>query len=57
MTLIRRPPIIIPVESIIGALAVARSIHSQLEIDSTVTWPNDVVVQGSKVAGLIVEGH
>lgn len=59
MTLIIRPPITMPVESIplIGALSVARGIHSQLEIDSRVRWPNDVVVQGSKVAGLIAEGH
>jgi BirA family biotin operon repressor/biotin-[acetyl-CoA-carboxylase] ligase len=59
MTLIIRSPITIPVESIplIGALSVARSIRSQLQIDSRVRWPNDVVVQGSKVAGLIAEAH
>ena len=59
MTLILRFPTVMPVESIplIGALSVARSIHSQFEIDSKVRWPNDVVVKGSKVAGLIAEGH
>jgi len=59
MTLILRFPTVMPVESIplIGALSVARSIHSQFEIDSKVRWPNDVVVKRSKVAGLIAEGH
>ena len=59
MTLILRFPTVMPVESIplIGALSVARSIHSQFEIDSRVRWPNDVVVKRSKVAGLIAEGH
>jgi len=47
------------VESIplIGALAVARSINDQLQIDSRVRWPNDVVVDGSKVAGSIAEAR
>ena len=59
MTLILRFPTVMPVESIplIGALSVARSIHSQFEIDSRVRWPNDVVVKRSKVAGLIAECH
>ena len=59
MTLILRllPPV--PIESIplIGALAVATSIHDYLQIDGRVRWPNDVVVEGSKVAGLIAEGR
>ena len=59
MTLILRPPITLPIEAIplVGALSVARSLHSQLGIDSRVRWPNDVVVNGSKIAGLIAEGH
>ncbi len=40
---------------LIGALSVARAIHSQFQIDSRVRWPNDVVVNGSKISGLIAE--
>jgi len=59
MTIIFRPPIAIPAESIplTAALAVARSIHNDLQIDSQVGWPNDVVVHGFKLAGLIAESH
>ena len=59
MTLILRSPITLSIEAIplIGALSVANSIHNQFEIDSRVRWPNDVVVHGSKVAGLLAEGH
>jgi BirA family biotin operon repressor/biotin-[acetyl-CoA-carboxylase] ligase len=59
MTLILRSPTTRQVEwvPLIGALSVARAVHSQLGIDSRVRWPNDVVVNGSKVAGLIAEGH
>lgn len=59
MTLILRFSAPMSVESIplIGALAVARSINGQLQIDSRVRWPNDVVVDGSKVAGSIAEGR
>jgi BirA family biotin operon repressor/biotin-[acetyl-CoA-carboxylase] ligase len=60
MTLILRPPAITltPEElPLIGALAVARSIHLELSIDAKVRWPNDVVVDGSKVAGVIAESQ
>jgi len=59
MTLILKSPITLPIEALplVGALSVADSIHNQLGIDSRVRWPNDVVVHGSKVAGLIAEGH
>jgi BirA family biotin operon repressor/biotin-[acetyl-CoA-carboxylase] ligase len=38
-----------------GALAIARAIHSQLGIKAGVRWPNDVVVDGRKIAGVLVE--
>jgi len=59
MTIILRPPIIPSLEALplIGALSVAKSIHSQLELNSKVRWPNDVVVYGSKVAGVIAEAQ
>ena len=58
MTLILRSNFTLPIESIsiIGALSTARSIRRLLRIDTRVRWPNDVVVDGSKVAGLVVEG-
>lgn len=59
MTLILRLLAKMRIDSVplIGALAVANSIHDSLQIEARVRWPNDVVVEGSKVAGLIAEGR
>jgi len=58
MTLVLRS-ITLPIDAIplVGALSAARSVNGQLGIDARVRWPNDVVVHGSKVAGVIAEGR
>ncbi len=38
-----------------GALAVARTLKSTLGVLARVRWPNDIVIDGSKVAGVLVE--
>ncbi len=38
-----------------GALAVARTLESSLGVMARVRWPNDVVADGRKVAGALVE--
>lgn len=38
-----------------GALAVARTLDSRLRVRARVRWPNDVVVDSRKVAGILVE--
>lgn len=39
----------------VAALAVARVLRSDLGIDARLKWPNDIVVDGRKVCGILVE--
>jgi BirA family biotin operon repressor/biotin-[acetyl-CoA-carboxylase] ligase len=41
--------------ALMGALATAKGIHSNLGVDTRVRWPNDVVFTGRKLAGVTVE--
>ncbi len=41
--------------SIVGALAVARAAGDAAGIATSIKWPNDVVVDGRKLAGIMVE--
>ena len=41
--------------SIIAGLAVARTIEKETNLDPTIKWPNDVMVGGKKLCGLLVE--
>ena len=38
-----------------GGLAVARALREQAEVDAVLKWPNDVLVGGKKIAGLLAE--
>jgi BirA family biotin operon repressor/biotin-[acetyl-CoA-carboxylase] ligase len=38
-----------------GALAIAKPLAEQWEVDAKVSWPNDVVVGRRKIAGVLVE--
>ena len=40
---------------IAGAVALAKSIKAILDIDVTVKWPNDITLNGKKVAGMLVD--
>ncbi len=40
---------------IAGAVALAKSIKSTLEVDVSVKWPNDITLDGKKVAGMLVD--
>ena len=40
---------------IVGAVALAKSIKSTLEVDVSVKWPNDITLDGKKVAGMLVD--
>lgn len=39
----------------VAALAVARALRNDLGIDARLKWPNDVVVDGRKLCGILVE--
>ena len=40
---------------IAGAIALAKSIKSILDVDVSVKWPNDITLDGKKVAGMLVD--
>jgi BirA family biotin operon repressor/biotin-[acetyl-CoA-carboxylase] ligase len=40
---------------LIGALAVAKSLRECWNVDAQVRWPNDVIAEGRKLAGVLVE--
>lgn len=41
----------------LGALAVSETIQEKLGLQSDIKWPNDVLIEGEKVAGILVEVH
>jgi len=60
MTVILRPPFgssTLQGLPLIGAVSIVNSIRSQLTIDARLRWPNDVMVNGYKLAGTIAESH
>ena len=40
---------------IVGAVALAKSIKSILNVEVSVKWPNDITLNGKKVAGMLVD--
>ncbi len=48
------PPSEAPGFSFVGPLAVADTIKAE-GLDATIKWPNDILVEGKKVAGILVE--
>jgi BirA family biotin operon repressor/biotin-[acetyl-CoA-carboxylase] ligase len=55
--LLRPPPTPqLPQLSLAAALAVAEAIEETAGVHTQVKWPNDVLVDGRKVAGLLLEG-
>lgn len=58
MTTVLRPPSHFePLDGLpmIGALAVALTLHTRYDIKTLVRWPNDVTFRGRKLAGTLVE--
>jgi BirA family biotin operon repressor/biotin-[acetyl-CoA-carboxylase] ligase len=57
MSIILRPETLAQPQllSLVGALAVVRGIKSSTGIDSEIRWPNDVLILGKKVSGVVVE--
>ena len=46
-----------PQLSIVCALAVAEAVEAAADLDVRIKWPNDLVVGGRKLAGILLEGH
>jgi len=59
MSLVLRPPIHPNAQllSLVGALSVVLGLKSSTGIGSAIRWPNDVVINGRKIAGVIVEAN
>lgn len=50
------PPIeALPFMSIMAGVAVARAIEKSTNLKATVKWPNDIIVNGKKVGGVLTE--
>lgn len=44
-----------PMLTLVSALAVVRAIREQTGLDAAVKWPNDIVIDGKKVCGILTE--
>ena len=56
-SLLLRPPLMaaVPQLSLVVALAVAEAIERESDVRALVKWPNDVLIEGRKVAGILLE--
>jgi BirA family biotin operon repressor/biotin-[acetyl-CoA-carboxylase] ligase len=54
-----RPPAGAPIQqlSLIGGLAVAETVEEALQLSAQIKWPNDVMVDRRKVAGVLAEAR
>lgn len=58
MTILLRPelePTHAPMLTLVMAVAVAKAIRQETELEAKIKWPNDVVVNGKKVVGILTE--
>jgi BirA family biotin operon repressor/biotin-[acetyl-CoA-carboxylase] ligase len=58
VSIILRPaiaPAQAPGLSLVAALSVAEAIRSHTKLHATIKWPNDVLVEGRKIAGVLTE--
>jgi BirA family biotin operon repressor/biotin-[acetyl-CoA-carboxylase] ligase len=51
------PPETISRLTALGALAVCQALHLDYGLGAQIKWPNDVLLDGRKVAGVLVEAH
>jgi len=51
----KMPPASVTQLTIAAATAVARAIRTQTELTPQIKWPNDILVRGKKVAGILTE--
>jgi len=60
MSVLLRPPArggSVPMTTVVGALAVADAILAETRLPARIRWPNDVILDGKKVAGVLVEAR
>jgi BirA family biotin operon repressor/biotin-[acetyl-CoA-carboxylase] ligase len=59
VSVLLRPPesSVVAQLSLVCALAVAETVEGALDRDASVKWPNDVLADGRKLAGILLEGR
>jgi len=60
MSVLLRPPAsdgTVPMTTIVGALATAEAVRSTTRLPAMIRWPNDILVEGKKAAGVLVEAR
>lgn len=58
-SLILRPQILpshLPQITLVAGVSTARAVHRQTEVKAGIKWPNDLIYQGKKFCGILVEG-
>ena len=50
-------PFIVPRRTVIGALAIKDALHSLYGLSAQIKWPNDVLLNHKKVAGLLTDNY
>ena len=58
LSVILRPAVPVhkaPLITLMGAVAVAAAVREHLKVPAGIKWPNDILVSGKKVAGLLTE--
>jgi len=59
-SLLLRPPVsasLMPLVSFAASLGIARTLGERLEMKAEIKWPNDLLIDGRKVAGLLAEAR
>ncbi|MHB8844727.1 MAG: biotin--[acetyl-CoA-carboxylase] ligase [Nitrospirota bacterium] len=57
-SVVLRPPVPVykaPLITLMGAVAVASAIRKRLGVPAAIKWPNDILISGKKVSGLLTE--
>ena len=49
------PPAAVPQLALVGGLAVAEALESEADVVTRIRWPNDLLVDGRKVCGILAE--
>lgn len=49
------PAVAVPRLTVAASVAVALSLRRQCQLDARIKWPNDVMIRGKKVAGILTE--
>jgi BirA family transcriptional regulator, biotin operon repressor / biotin---[acetyl-CoA-carboxylase] ligase len=60
MSVVLHPPTregAVPMTTIIGGLAIADAVRRTTRLPAMIRWPNDITIEGRKVAGVLVESR